>query len=94
MTKAKRMRLRDAEAMARRHPDTFDAADTDMLELGMLVKVASASNGERFWVELTSVGTTKLRGRVRNDIEHRRVGFDDLIEFERRHVYEVDRCTP
>ena len=89
--------LTDAQEMARQHPGTFEAPPGDVLaelEPGMLVKVSDGS--ERFWVILESVSGDRLAGVIDNDLKGNAghgLTAGARIEFEKRHVYDIDLPT-
>lgn len=90
----KRPRLVDAQDMARRFPDTFEVPSAEALAAvgpGRLVKVALASRGERFWVEVVARrGDGRLEGLVRNRlVSSRSLLFGDRIAFRESNVYQV-----
>lgn len=91
------IRLVDARERARQYPGTFDVpSDKDLAQLapGMLVKVSDGS--ERFWVILEEVGADRLVGVIDNDLEGKAghgLTAGGRIEFERRHVYDIDRSS-
>lgn len=77
--------LRDAQALHRARPDTFevpDDADLNGLRAGDLVKVCRG--GERFWVRLASAGEV-LEGSVEGSSP------PETIAFHRKNVYDISR---
>ena len=91
-------RLVDAQEMARKNPDTFQAAPAHRLELigseGVFVKVCLEEddrNGERFWVEVMGPPTDGVyTGKVNSPIsEGWGVGQGEALFFEARHVYNT-----
>ena len=92
---SKPIRFRDAQELAREHPDTFDAPSLsrlrEQLKPGLLVKVCDGS--ERFWVILDTVEGDRLAGIIDNELRgHAGHGLNlgDRIEFEIRNVYDLD----
>jgi hypothetical protein len=86
------MEFADAQEMARKHPTSFEAppdAVLDGINTGSHVKVCMGS--ERFWVEVTEVDGDTLKARIDNNLlfthEHG-LQCNDLVEFEKRHVYQ------
>ena len=85
----------DAQLMAVRHPDTFEAPTLEELSriaVGDYVKIC-AMDRERFWVQVTGIEGELLTGEVNNqllmtDFHGLRCG--DTVVFERRHVYQVE----
>jgi len=82
----------DAVQQNEKHPGTFHIPPKDLLDEmkeGWFVKVAH--NGERFWIEITSIEESgTIFGRVDNDLvnEHP-FKYDDKIMFEKRHILDV-----
>lgn len=89
----------DAQAMARAHPDTFEApgaAELARVGPGSLVKVC-ASDCERFWVEVSGRVADTLFGTVDNDLlytDQHGLALGDRVAFELRHIYDVWPETP
>lgn len=85
--------FRDAQAMARAHPLTFEVPEPERLaalRAGDFVKVC-ASN-ERFWVVLTARYGDGLVGKVNNDLiwtDDHGLSCDDEVRFTTDHVYDV-----
>jgi len=83
--------LIDAQEMAQKHPDTFEAPTTE--ELNQIKKNSSVKicNGEeRFWTKVTKVSGDKVTAEVDNQLLGE-YGYDlgDEIEFEKRHIYSI-----
>jgi len=82
----------DAQKLAKKHPDTFDAPSLDNLDKlsgGDLVKF---SNGyERMWVVVTGFDGDKIVGSLSNTpVGTPGMKFGDIIEMRMKHVYDVD----
>ena len=87
--------FRDAQQMAKDHPDTFDAppySDMSMVRQGDCVKVCAC--GERFWVLVIDNDVAKQRfvGTVDNALwntDSHGLSLGDVVEVEYRHVYDI-----
>lgn len=84
----------DAQEMAGRHPDTFEAPSPYRLSKiapGSFVKIC-ADNRERFWVQVsTHIGKT-ITGEVNNWLvctDDHGLDMGAQVEFEERHVYGI-----
>lgn len=85
----------DAQLMAVRYPDTFEAPTLDdlrLIEVGDYVKIC-ARDKERFWVLVTGIEGEVVTGEVRNvllstDVHGLRLG--DTVVFEKRNIYQVE----
>ena len=87
--------LADAQALAAQNPDTFQAPSIDLLRLhlepGMLVKICDES--ERFWVIVEEVRGERVVGTIDNELRGlagHGLSKGDRVQFELRHIYEVD----
>ncbi|EON2338977.1 hypothetical protein ACLLKL_001946 [Escherichia coli] len=84
----------DAQAMAKRYPDTFSApsaAELSMITPGTHVKVC-VDDCERFWVLVTAVTRSGITGTVDNDLIRTHIHglrYPDVVTFEPRHVYDI-----
>jgi hypothetical protein len=88
--KPKRIRLVDAQQMAKEFPDTFEApssSDLSRLRAGDVVKVSKRD--ERFWVQIVSRRDDIFLARVDNCLLSGRVGYGDLIQFHECNVFEI-----
>lgn len=83
----------DAQQMALKYPDTFDAPTADELAAirpGMYVKINPGN--ERFWVMVLTHEPPKLTGTIDNNLvctETHGLVFGNVVEFEERHVYAI-----
>lgn len=81
----------DAQEMHLKHIETFevpDAIELENLVPGVYVKICH--NNERFWICLTNINKSLLSGKVDNTlISEHPFKYDDIIEFEKRHVFAV-----
>ena len=90
----------DAEAMHRKHPDSFNAPSVDprcldeirKLTTGDFVKVCT--NDERFWAEITARFGSKFTAVVDNRLLNDGLECGDQIEVEERHIYDYMRFSP
>lgn len=90
----------DAQEMAKQHPDTFEVpSDQELKDLkpGDFVKICVGN--ERFWVEVTEAQAHSpvIDGRVDNNLERTSehgLVYNDMIRFEKRHVYSVAPPAP
>ena len=86
----------DAQELQKSYPDTFQAPSPDELKalrVGSLVKIC-ADDVERFWVIVTHLQGGQLQGTIDNELvktEMHRLRCDDVVSFERRHIYEIFR---
>jgi hypothetical protein len=84
----------DAEEMQKQNLETFfrpSEQELQSLKAGMLAKLCTG--GERFWVIVIEVEGDKIRGVVDNELvrtETHGLKLNDLIEFEFRHIYDID----
>jgi hypothetical protein len=81
--------LVDAQAMARAHPNTFDApAQGELFQImpGDFVKVCR--NNERFWIEVTGRNGDMIVGAVANALVFNRL---KTVTRRLRHVFAVRR---
>lgn len=81
----------DAREMARQHPGTFKVpfpSETDRLRPGDLVKVC-VNDVERIWVRVEEVKGETILGRVNNEPLMEGLESEDLVAFEKRHVYDI-----
>lgn len=84
-------RLVDAQAMARKHPATFEAptpAELASIRVGGVVKICR--NGERFWVLVTHRSGEAVTGEVENHLIYN----DDLsvgtkVSFATRYIFAI-----
>jgi hypothetical protein len=81
--------LIDAQAIHRKHPETFDVPpqrELRKIKPGDFVKVAR--NKERFWLEVTGFEKRRLHGEVANKLllnEDLKLG--DRIYFQKKNIY-------
>ena len=88
--KPKRIRLVDAQQMAKEFPDTFEApsaSDLSKLRAGDIVKVSN--NSERFWVQIISRSDDMFLGCVDNALLSGRVRYGDHIQFHACNVFAI-----
>jgi len=82
----------DAQKLAKKHPDTFDAPkleSIDKLMGGDLVKFSNG--GERMWVVVTDFDGDKIVGLLSNQpVGSPSMKHGDIIEMKRRHVYSME----
>lgn len=84
----------DAQEMAIKHPETFEAPskkELESLKPGSYVKVSVMS--ERFWCEIISIDGENIVARVDNDLvctDEHGISCDDIIKFEKRNIYNID----
>ena len=82
----------DAQKMHEEHPDTFTVFHMEdlqaMVEPGCYVKVCHEDPAERFWVLVDEVNGDKVTGRVANELLLVPLMFNEVIEFELRHIYD------
>jgi FKBP-type peptidyl-prolyl cis-trans isomerase 2 len=90
----RRIRLADAQALAARNPETFEAPSLDLLRLhlepGMQVKICDES--ERFWVTVDEVEGERVVGTIDNELQGgagHGLTLGDRVEFELRHIYDL-----
>jgi len=89
----------DAQAMAIKHPKTFEAPSPEELAAvkeGNYVKVCPTVGNERFWVKVTDFiltpNGTRVEGTVANDLlfpEEHGLNLGSRVEFEFRNIYAV-----
>lgn len=81
----------DAQEMAQKHPDTFEAPtseELDQISVGSLVKICN--DEERFWTEVTKIDGDKITANVDNQLlGDYGYNLGDSIEFEKRHIYSI-----
>lgn len=83
----------DAQELAKQYPETFFAPEQDelyKLKTGSTVKVCAAD--ERFWCVVVEIQGEKVIAKVDNDLwntDSHGIRCDDLIAFEKRHIYDV-----
>lgn len=88
--------LTDAEAMNRAHPQTFEIPPEEerrTLKINDLAKVCFA-NQERMWVQVTQVRPGPMYvGKLNNSpiVVDMKIG--QRVEFEPRHVHQIERWT-
>lgn len=86
----------DAQFMRIKNPDTFEAPnyeELNALKKGDFVKVCRSP--ERFWCEVLKIEGETIEGRVDNELIHgEELGFNynDIINFEHRHIYAIDQA--
>lgn len=81
--------LIDAQSMALKHPDTFEAPsieDLGRLSAGDWVKVCR--NNERFWVAVIDVADGFITGKVDNHLISNRIPVGTEIFFRAKNVFE------
>ncbi len=86
----RKIEFEDAQQLAKQYPDTFYAPDEDILsriKSGDFIKVCTLN--ERFWIEVTSVSEGKITARVDNELLMDELHYNDIIEIEPRHVYDI-----
>ncbi len=80
----------DAQQMKRIHPDTFDVPDqNDLRELKIGDSVKVCAFRERFWAEITAIEGYKITARVDNILLTNVIKYNETIEFESRHIYDI-----
>ena len=81
----------DAQEMAKKHPDTFEAPT--MEELSKIKQddfVKLCLNSERFWVKVIEVHEDEIIGEVDNQLyESQPFGLGDIIAFKQEHIYST-----
>lgn len=82
----------DAQKLAKKHPDTFEAPNLEVLELLMAGDLVKFSNGyERMWVVVTEFDGDKIVGLLSNQpINSPGMNHGDIIEMKKRHVYSLE----
>lgn len=86
----RRSRLRDAQAMHRKHPKTFDVPSKEKLakiKKGDTVKISACN--ERFWVKVSSVQGGKVCGIVDNRTSCPGFEYGKKVCFQKKHIYNV-----
>lgn len=88
------MEFKDAQQMARLHPDTFEAPtqeDLDSLEPGHYVKVCITNEecDERIWVEIDHIEDELITGTLANDPVVTNANFGDEVKFMKKHIYQT-----
>ena len=81
----------NAQEMAKKHPDTFEAPtkeDLDAVKVGDSVKVC-ANQKERFWVTVTEVNNDDVIGTVDNDLVSVELAYDETIKFKKENIYSI-----
>lgn len=84
----------DAQQLHKDFPGTFKVPSNealDKLKNGDLVKIAVDS--ERFWVQIETVESDKITGKVYSDLiltQYHGLKANDNIEFEKRHIYAIE----
>lgn len=85
--------LIDAQEMAHKYPNTFEAPSAQELANimpGDFIKICVEP--ERFWVKITAINPGLLTGVISNDLVYtNRHGLDcdQIISVEPRHVYAI-----
>ena len=83
----------DAQEQHISHPDTFDAPTQDelnRLQIGDFIKVCI--HPERFWAQVTKIFGDRVVAIVDNNLVFvKEVRFGELIEVEKRHIYDIMR---
>jgi len=86
------IQLVNAQEMAKAHPETFSAPDTEELgnvKIGSSVKVC-INDQERLWVEVTAIDGGQLKGKIDNcPVVINDVQFGDLISFRKENIYDI-----
>jgi len=80
----------DAQAMAIRHPETFEAPskeELDQIKSGDSVKVCV--DRERFWTQVISVDKEIIEARIDNDLIMDKLRYNDIIWFPRCCVFSI-----
>lgn len=88
----------NAQAMHKKHPDTFEAPtkeELDALKVGNIVKVSH--HNERFWVTITAIDKDIITidkdiitGKVDNVlIRPQPFKYGDIIKFKKHHIYSI-----
>lgn len=89
----RKLRFVNAQKMAIKHPDTFEAPTKEELKsikVGSIVKVNTGN--ERFWTIVTKVKGQKITATVDNDLvmeENEDLTYGTVINFKKEHVYDV-----
>jgi hypothetical protein len=83
----------DAQIMAIKHPETFEAPsieDLNNVEVGNWVKVCHEKGQERFWTEVVEKNGEDIIGRVDNDLVNvETFNYNDYINFKTVHIYQT-----
>jgi len=95
----KELNLTDAQEMSKNYSYSFQIpsqSELDNIDKGSIVKICV--DGERFWARVVGVEEEKITGFIDNDLintDDHGLDYNDLIEFEKRHVYSVfaDNCA-
>ena len=86
------IQLIDAQAMAKAHPETFEAPNTKELadvKVGDSVKIC-INNLEKLWVAVTSINGGQLKGKIDNHpVVLDDVSFGDAIMFKKENIYTI-----
>ena len=80
----------DAQAMAVKHPKTFEVPSTEELasiEPGCFVKVCTGR--ERFWVLVTKIRGNIVTGKVDNKLFTVPLRLGQSISFDKKNIYSV-----
>lgn len=86
----------DGVEMNKKHPDTFEIPtqeELNSIKVGDSIKIGiryPSGGGERFWTEIVEILDTGFKVRVDNDLlTDEPVGYNDVIEIEKRHVLSI-----
>ena len=87
--------LRDAQQMAKDHPDTFQAPskdELDSLKIGSIVKVCAG--GERFWTIIDSISGDDIVATVDNVLVFQKdFNVGDAIQFQKKHIFDINELS-
>jgi hypothetical protein len=85
----------DAQEQAAKTPETFyapSAEELGALGAGSLVKVCTGA--ERFWTIIETLEGDTITAKIDNELTRTDIHglkCDDLIQFEKRHIYQIYR---
>lgn len=81
----------DAQDMAKKHPDTFEAPDIKKLrkslQVGDLVKWSTGK--DRMWLAVADIKGDTITGVLMNESVDGKMKYGDIVKIKFRHVYEV-----
>lgn len=88
------MKLVNAQEMAKKYPETFEAPtqeDLNLVNVGDFVKLCF-NDRERMWVQVTYRNGDKLKGTLANDpILIKDLKYGDLIDFKLENIYTLEK---
>ena len=89
----KQIEFVNAQEMAIKNPETFDAPTKEELEVikvGDIVKVSTGN--ERFWTIVTEINGEEIKATVNNDLvmeENEDLTLDTVISFKKENIYDI-----